>query len=506
MSETDSVAQQGAGSTAIEREYAKGDQNQEEEKKIYTTMFFQRPLTFNQAASWVFCHYLMVGLIQGYNVSVQYNLQSNGASFSDQSTLSLALYPYSLKFLFSPILDRYFVSKMGRSKTYIIIGGSVLGSVFCFLGPTIQTLVDETKVVPLTVTFFIVNFMVTIVQIAGEAWILTMFNKDDKSKASTFLSLGQSLGVILGYNVFTPLNDVTWLNNNIFPNNHRDSPLVTHSMFCITVALYIFAQIAVNLLFIAEERMMDKKAKDICKILSIVPRHVTNPHMLAFVGYMFGTRFIYYMVDQAFDLELVRNGYLDIGRSTLSNVDTITFPFVFMMSYLTIYFMKRGQLIRMFHLTMFVVILNGTFRYVTWLNLVTDRNMTLTIIARVFSGIIAGMDFTTFFLMSFFNTIVNKAVGNTGITCLIAIMNQTGTLSNTLGLKLIGIVGFSPVVITCLIVQLILLVALFRYTKYFDYKDPKYFDLSEPYKKDSQSSKDTVVDTIASGSIQREKL
>lgn len=503
MSETDSVTQQG---TVVEKQYAKDGEHQEEEKKVYTTMFFQRPLTFRQAGTWVFCHYLMVGLIQGYNVSVQYNLQSNGASFSDQSTLSLALYPYSLKFLFSPILDRYFISKMGRSKTYIIIGGTVLGSVFCFLGPTIQTLVDETKVVPLTVTFFIVNFMVTIVQIAGEAWILTMFNKEDKSKASTFLSLGQSLGVILGYNVFTPLNDVTWLNNNLFPNDHRNTPLVTHSMFCITVALYIFAQIAVNLLFIAEERMIDKKAKDICKILSIVPRHVTNPHMLAFVGYMFATRFIYYMVDGAYDLELVRNGYLDIGRSTLSNVDTITFPFVFMMSYMTIYFMKRGQLIRMFHLTMFVVILNGTFRYITWLNLVVDRNLTLAIIARVFSGIIAGMDFTTFFLMSFFNTIVNKAVGNTGITCLIAIMNQTGTLSNTLGLKLISIVGFSPVVITCLSVQLVLLIALFRYAKYFDNKDPKFFDLSEPYKKDAQTGKGTIVDTIASGSIQREHL
>src|SRR3990167_9408091 len=367
MSETDSVAQQGAGSTAIEREYAKGDQNQEEEKKIYTPMFLQSLLTFNQASSWVFCHYLMVGLIQGYNVSVQYNLQSNGASFSDQSTLSLALYPYSLKFLFSPILDRYFVSKMGRSKTYIIIGGSVLGSVFCFLGPTIQTLVDETKVVPLTVTFFIVNFMVTIVQIAGEAWILTMFNKDDKSKASTFLSLGQSLGVILGYNVFTPLNDVTWLNNNIFPNQHRNSPLVTHSMFCITVALYIFAQIAVNLLFIAEEKIDDPISKNMCKILSIVPRHFTNPHMFGFIRYLFAAKFVGNMVMESFDLALIKNGYMDIGRSTLSNVDTLTFPLVFLLAYLNIYFMKKGQLIRMFHLSMFVVILNAAFRYLTWL-------------------------------------------------------------------------------------------------------------------------------------------
>lgn len=208
-----------------------GGETGEVEKKEYTDVCFQRKLTFKQAAFFVFFHYLGIGLVQGYFVSIQFNLQSTGAGLAAQSTLSLATYPYSFKFLISPLLDRFYFGKLGRSKTYIIIGGLVIASTFSILGPTVQGMVEQAQVVPITLLFGIINVMVCFVQIAGESWILTMFSKEEKTKASTFLSIGQSFGVILGYNVFTPLNDKEWLNNNIFTENHIDGPLVTHTMF-----------------------------------------------------------------------------------------------------------------------------------------------------------------------------------------------------------------------------------------------------------------------------------
>lgn len=101
-------------------------------------------------------------------------------------------------------------------------------------------MVANRDVVPLTVLFTIVNCLVIFIQISGESWILTMFSKETKTKASTFLSVGQTLGVILGYNIFTPLNDVDWLNNNIFVDNPISSPLVTHTMMCFFMAALCF--------------------------------------------------------------------------------------------------------------------------------------------------------------------------------------------------------------------------------------------------------------------------
>lgn len=452
-----------------------GGETGEVEKKEYTDVCFQRKLTFKQAALFVFFHYLGIGLVQGYFVSIQFNLQSTGAGLAAQSTLSLATYPYSFKFLISPLLDRFYFGKLGRSKTYIIIGGLVIASTFSILGPTVQGMVEQAQVVPITLLFGIINVMVCFVQIAGESWILTMFSKEEKTKASTFLSIGQSFGVILGYNVFTPLNDKEWLNNNIFTENHIDGPLVTHTMFCLTVATLYFVAITVNLLFISEEKILDKKAKDICKILAIMPRHVTNSHMRMFVLYIFACRFIYFMIDFSLDLRLIKNGYLNLSRSTISNIDTAIYPIVFSLSFCTIFFLKKGQLIRCFHLLMLVVVINGTFKFINVLNLEYNRDHDSAIIARIAYGIFQGMDFTTLFLMSFFNTIVNKNFGNTGITCLIALMNQTGSLSRTVGLTLSAHLHYETFVAMCLVGQATVLVLLFPYALVLDKKESKLY-------------------------------
>ena len=51
-------------------------------------------------------------------------------------------------------------------------------------------MVANRDVVPLTILFTIVNSLVIFIQISGESWILTMFYKDNKTKASTFLTVG----------------------------------------------------------------------------------------------------------------------------------------------------------------------------------------------------------------------------------------------------------------------------------------------------------------------------
>ena len=451
-----------------------------EQPKEYTRLFFQRPLGFKQAAMWVFVHYMSIGIIQGYYSSVQFNLQSLGASFDNQSTLTLALYPYSFKFIFSPLLDRYFIKWFGRSKTYIILGGGLIGSVFMFLGPTVQRMITNIEVVPLTVLFMFLNLMVCVVQIAGEAWILTLFTKEGKAKATAFLNAGLTFGNLLGYNVFTPLNDLEWINDNLYPNHPRTSPILTHTLFCFIIAILFFSQNVLNLLFIAEEKITDSKAKDICKILSIVPRHFTNSYMRKLLLYMFATRFIYFMVDPSFDLKLVRNGYLNISRSVLANIDVVVYPTGFAASLLIVYYLKKGNLMKMFHLTMFFIVLNGTFKYLCIVNLIETRVYLITFLGRVFTSFTTGLDFTGVFMMSFFNTIVNKAVGNTGVTCLIAMLNQTGVLSQTIGFALMDHFNYHVIVLSCLSVQAAILLYTYKFTDYFDKRDSRYFDISEP--------------------------
>ena len=307
-----------------------------------------------------------------------------------------------------------------------------------------------------------------------------MFSTEDKPKAATFLLTGQTLGTMLGYSLFTPLNDLDWLNQFIFTNNPLDNPILTHTKFCYLVAIMIFVQIAFNLLFIAEEKMTDKKARDICKIIMIIPRHFTNSNMRNFILYMFGCRFCFFMLDFTIDFKLARNGYLNLGRSMITNIDTIDYPVVFVFSGLTVFYMRQGYLMKSFHLTMCFVAVLGVFRMLTYEDLLTNRDYWRVVAARLVSGILQGIDFSQMFLLSFFSVIVNKAVGNTGITVLIALMNQTASISRTIGLYLTAILPYETFEISCLAGQVLLLILLWPLAKSIDSKDPRVFDVSEP--------------------------
>ena len=53
-------------------------------------------------------------------------------SYTQLGTLSLAAYPFSLKLLWSPIVDSVFIPWIGRRKTWIIPTQLVLGGLFVY--------------------------------------------------------------------------------------------------------------------------------------------------------------------------------------------------------------------------------------------------------------------------------------------------------------------------------------------------------------------------------------
>lgn len=452
-------------------------------KRIYTKLFFQRPLSYRQAVTWLFMRSLIFGTAYGYFWSVQISIQEKGATFKDQSTLSIAFYPNSFKFLLAPILDSFFSVTIGKSKTYYLLGTFLTGLFFLYLTFSIQDLIDRVKVVYLTIIFFTINTLLSVSEIAGDAWCLTLFSDSDRAKVPTFQSLGQALGITIAYNFFTPFNDVAWLNEKIFYDNPVDQPLLTHGMYCMFVCALFAAQFTVVLLWVAEDITNVKDATDIVTfgdVLKVLPRHFSNKYMRSLVFYMFACRMFYYMIESTFDLMLLKNGHMNIRRSFISNVDLFMFPLVFLASYCTVYYLHVGRLIRTFHLFMFVVVTHGLFRLVTVLDLIESRNSERTLIARGLTSLVYGMDFSTYFLSSFFYSIVNPKIGNTGMTCLISLMNQTLALSQTVGLYLADYVEYKLLVGVCLITQFTLLVLLFPFASTFDKLDYRLFDLSEP--------------------------
>ena len=112
------------------------------------------------------------------------------------------------------------------------------------------------------------------------------------------------------------------------------------------------------------------------QVLKVFPRHFTNRSMLKFVIYMFACRFFYYMIEPLFDLRIMSNGHRNIRRSYVNNLDMVFSPVSFTLSYMTVYYLVPGNLIKMFHLTMFMVVGHGFFRFATIMDLIENRNTT----------------------------------------------------------------------------------------------------------------------------------
>lgn len=56
---------------------------------------------------------------------------------------------------------------------------------------------------------------------ATEAWIFTLLYGDDIPKGGLFASSGTVIGAALTLSIFTPLNNLKWLNSVIFKENPR---------------------------------------------------------------------------------------------------------------------------------------------------------------------------------------------------------------------------------------------------------------------------------------------
>jgi hypothetical protein len=64
-------------------------------------------------------------------------------SYSQLATFALSSYPYSLKLLWSPIVDSVFIKSIGRRKSWIIPMQLIVGTLMLYISINVQKLLDD---------------------------------------------------------------------------------------------------------------------------------------------------------------------------------------------------------------------------------------------------------------------------------------------------------------------------------------------------------------------------
>lgn len=158
-----------------------------------------------------------VGLAFG---SVPFILKSK-VSYSQVGVFSLASYPYSLKLLWSPIVDAIYSRKVGRRKLWILPVQLVSGATLLYLGVVIDKFMDDPiqHLGTITLCFFVLIFLCATQDIAVDGWALTCLSPESLSFASTAQTIGMNCGYFLSFTVFLALSSPDFANKYL-----RESP------------------------------------------------------------------------------------------------------------------------------------------------------------------------------------------------------------------------------------------------------------------------------------------
>ncbi|KAH9850660.1 MFS general substrate transporter [Lenzites betulinus] len=303
-----------------ERREAASDLTLDEEQTYLAQGGEKRPFSARDKRAIVLL--IILYLIQGFPLglalgSIPFILREH-LSYSEIAVFSLAGYPYSLKLLWSPIVDSKFFPSIGRRKSWIIPMQLIIGTIMLVMSYNAEELMSNPgkHLYTLSAAFTSLVFFSATQDIAVDGWALTLLSEENLSFASTCQTIGLNTGYLMSYTVFLALNSEAFAKKWGVPQ----LTLGAYLLFC----AFMSYAVTVWLLFIKEDKEStteDISVKavymtmwQICKL-----RHVQillAVHLLAKVGWQAN--------DAVTQLKMVEKG---LGREDLAVTVLIDFPF-----------------------------------------------------------------------------------------------------------------------------------------------------------------------------------
>ncbi|KAF2192804.1 hypothetical protein K469DRAFT_717402 [Zopfia rhizophila CBS 207.26] len=193
----------------------------EEDAKGFFELSKQDQRNFLLLVLLYFLQGIPMGLASG---SVPFLLKSL-VSYSSIGVFSLAAYPYSLKLLWSPIVDAVWTPRVGRRKSWILPIQTVSGFSMIWLGGRVNQMMeyagqkDSNGIWSFTWWWFALVFLCATQDIAVDGWALTLLSEENLAYASTAQTVGLTAGQFLSYTVFLAFNSKDFTNKMFRPEN-----------------------------------------------------------------------------------------------------------------------------------------------------------------------------------------------------------------------------------------------------------------------------------------------
>jgi PAT family acetyl-CoA transporter-like MFS transporter 1 len=142
--------------------------------------------------------YILQGVVLGLAVGISIFLKSAGANYSQLGVYSFAYYPFSLKLIWAPIIDVFYIRRFGRRQTWLLPIQLLLGLSLILLSFYIESFITGLRIIPLTIFIFLIYTFTATQDVCVDGWALTLFATSNVVWQSTSQTMGQALGRFLG--------------------------------------------------------------------------------------------------------------------------------------------------------------------------------------------------------------------------------------------------------------------------------------------------------------------
>ncbi|SLM38401.1 acetyl-coenzyme a transporter 1 [Lasallia pustulata] len=227
------------------------------------TGFFDLPMQDRRNFLFLVLLYFLQGIPMGLaSGSVPFLLKKH-LSYGQIGVFSLAAYPYSLKLLWSPIVDAVWNPRIGRRKSWILPIQICSGLGMIYLGGRIKEMMvaagasDGSGVWTFTRWWFFLVFLCATQDIAVDGWALVLISPSNLSYASTAQTVGLTGGQFMSHTVFLAFNAPDFA-NRYFRSSPKPEGVMTLGGY---LTFWGWAYLAVTLglgLLKKEERSKDR--------------------------------------------------------------------------------------------------------------------------------------------------------------------------------------------------------------------------------------------------------
>ena len=348
----------------------------------------------------------------------------------DQSILTLPNYPWACKIVVAAFFDAFFIKNIGKCKTYILICGICKCGIQYYLSFTITDYVDNLEIMPIAISYFVLNVFSALESISVDAWCLTLLDEEeDLPKGALAMFVGQILGAFVTFNTFGILGSTQFLNDFFFQSNPRKAPLVTLQASHQFVAWFSLISMVVIMLTVSEKHI--KKA-NFCGVFKLIPKFFTNGGIMSFTMFLMIKYFGLNLFNSVATFYQIEKGY---SYDYIIITATAMIPVSQIVSIIGSKWLVRGLNQKNSIIASFVQLLNGIVTFwLTWNYKGAADNWSISISLIITNTLLSIGILSTIYDSGFQNDIADHGIGGSYITFIACFMNLSGYLPETLGL------------------------------------------------------------------------